>query len=162
MTRKQVNDLDLSDLQKSCVWEFALDEEDHEGQDEATVRPFMHEGELDPTSGMFVVKAAFQLADGSKMTGYLSPPLKKSSNLSILQPVIITQQGQVLFWWGAIIPKPSMISQSYARLGKATPAEVFPIKFAADVACTCGPITGEIPGFLVVADIQTMKVRVIE
>ena len=37
--RKQVYQLTLDDLERTPVWEFALDEEVEEGQDEATVRP---------------------------------------------------------------------------------------------------------------------------
>jgi len=67
--RRQVYDLTLEDLNEFPVWEFALDEEGEEGQDEATVRPYMNSGKLDPSDGMFVVRAIFTLADGSKMHG---------------------------------------------------------------------------------------------
>jgi hypothetical protein len=36
-TRKQVYDLTRENLSKFPIWEFALDEEGDEGQDEATV-----------------------------------------------------------------------------------------------------------------------------
>src|SRR5262252_1978828 len=44
--RKQVFDLTVEDLDRYPVWEFALDEEGDEGQDEATVRPYEPHGPL--------------------------------------------------------------------------------------------------------------------
>jgi hypothetical protein len=46
--RKQVYELTVEDLRQHPVWEFALDEEGEEGQDEATVRPFVSSGSVDP------------------------------------------------------------------------------------------------------------------
>ena len=71
--RRQVYDLTLHDLNEFPVLEFALDEECEEGQDEATVRPLIASEPLDPSDGMFVVRAVFTLADGSKMLGLLDP-----------------------------------------------------------------------------------------
>ncbi len=73
--RKQVYQLTLDDLSKSPVWEFALDEEGEKGQDEAAVRPYGISGALDPSDGMFVVRAIFTLADGSRLQGCLTPPV---------------------------------------------------------------------------------------
>jgi hypothetical protein len=42
--RKQVYDLTVADLEQHAVWEFALDEEGEEGQDEATIRPYESRG----------------------------------------------------------------------------------------------------------------------
>ena len=54
--RKQVYELTMQDLERFAVWEFALDEEGNEGQDEATVRPWELAAPLDPAQGMFVVR----------------------------------------------------------------------------------------------------------
>jgi len=67
--RKQVYQLTLDDLERTPVWEFALDEEVEEGQDEATVRPVEGPFPLDPAGGMFVVRARFRLGDGTRLTG---------------------------------------------------------------------------------------------
>src|SRR5580765_5204572 len=93
--RKQVYELSLQDLHSSPVWEFALDEEGAEGQDEATVRPYEISGPIDPAEGMFIIRAAFILRDGTKMVGYLTPPFQGDGTLGTLQPVIITKDGQV-------------------------------------------------------------------
>jgi len=88
--RKQVYDLTSADLATSPVWEFALDEEGEDGQDEATVRPYLLRRGLDLDAGMFVVRALFVLADGTIMTGYLTPPVQGDAGLGTLQPVIVT------------------------------------------------------------------------
>jgi hypothetical protein len=46
--RKQVYELTLDDLGKFPVWEFRLDKDGAQGQDEATVRPFTAPGPLNP------------------------------------------------------------------------------------------------------------------
>ena len=69
--RKQCYDLILNDFETYPVWEFALDEEGVDGQDEATVRPCLTGGLADPTRGI-IVRARFTLADGSTMHGCLA------------------------------------------------------------------------------------------
>ena len=88
--RRQVYDLKPADLAQSSVWEFALDEEGEEDQDEATVRPFEIDGELDPSDGMFIVRANFTLADGSAMSGYLTPGVQGERGLDTIQPAVQT------------------------------------------------------------------------
>jgi hypothetical protein len=55
LIRKQVYDLRLEDFERHPVWEFALDEEGEEGQDEATVRPYSVAGPADSAEGTLVV-----------------------------------------------------------------------------------------------------------
>jgi len=94
--RKSVVNLTVADLATSPVWEFAIDEEGVEGQDETTVRPYPVAGHLDPSAGMFVVRANFVLADETPMSGYLTPPVQGETGLSTYQPVVITPAGQIL------------------------------------------------------------------
>ena len=159
--RKQVYDLTPEDLGRHAVWELALDEEGEEGQDEATVRPYPLEGPLDPSSGMFIVRARLQLADGTQLRGYLTPPVQGASDLGTLQPVIVVDGGQVGFWCGMLPPEPAYLATSYARLGKATASAVFPARFESDVDLVGGPVSGELPGFLVLEDLKTKKTKVI-
>jgi len=159
--RKQVYELTVEDLDQSPVWEFALDEEDVEGQDEATVRPYESSGTLDPSEGMFVVRCRLTLADGTEFTGYLTPPLQGDSSLGTLQPAVVGPMGQVSFWYGMMAPEPAHIEQSYARLGKSSPSQVFPLRFNAQVPMVGGPVAGEIPGFLVLEDFSSMRTRVL-
>lgn len=160
--RKSVSELSREDLLRFSVWEFALDEEGEEGQDETTVRPFVACGELDPSAGMFVVRARFQLPDGTEMLGYLTPHLPPDNGLNALQPVIVTEDGQVGFWWGVIEPPPTQLSDLYRRLGRASPSQVFPIRFSSDVSIAGGPVRGEVPGFMVLEDWRTKQVRLLK
>lgn len=96
--RKQVYELNLDDLSTSPVWEVALDEEGAPGQDESTVRPRQFYGTLDPSAGMLIVATRFWLSDGTKMSGYLTPPPADDRSLGTVQRNIITGGGQVSFW----------------------------------------------------------------
>lgn len=102
--QKQVYDLTLDDLKLSEVWEYADDEEGLAGQDEATVRPYDCKTHLAAPDGIFMVSAAFMLADGSVAHGYLTPPFHEPNSLVATQPAIITDGGQVMFYCGTISP----------------------------------------------------------
>jgi hypothetical protein len=66
-------------------------------QDEATVRPWQGSPPLNPSDGMFVIRASFQLADGTRHLGYLTPPAQTEDSVGTVQPIIVTDQGQVMF-----------------------------------------------------------------
>lgn len=151
--RKQVSDLTPADLKECPVWEFALDEEGVEGQDEATVRPMPAAYALDPGAGTLVVRATFRLADGTKMEGYLTPPPDAEPGLGSIQPVIVSGLGQVGFWMGVIRPQPSDLAKLYLRLGKSA-SQVFPLQFESNVELKSGRVSGTIPGFLVIKSFQ--------
>lgn len=145
--RKQVYHLTLDDLSRHPAWEYALDEEGEEGQDEATVRPYQSTPPIDPGDGLMAVRARFTLADGAKMEGYLQPqPPQQESSLGYIQPIIITDQGQVRFWYGMSVLGPDEISESYRLLGKS-PSQVFPLNFEAAVAIMGGLVKGTLQGF---------------
>jgi hypothetical protein len=158
--RKQVYELTLEDMRECPTWEFASDEEGEEGQDEATVRPREVSRALDPSEGMFIIRAIFTLADGTRMSGYLTPPIQDDSGLGTLQPVIITEDGQVLFWHGVVGPNAESLAQSYAKLGRDA-AKVFPVEVTSDVELVGGPIRATIPGFLVLEDWETGRTRTV-
>lgn len=158
--RKQVYELTLEDLRTFPVWEFRLDEESDEGQDESTVRPYTESGPLDPAERMFVVRAVFTLADGSRMEGYCSPPLRGDDSIGILQPIIITDRGQVRFWCGTTTPDSKRLARSYEWLGKDA-RRIFPMQFESDVELVGSPVKGSVPGFLVLENFQTRKTRIV-
>jgi hypothetical protein len=158
--RKQVYELTLQDLSAFPIWEFRLDHHHNEGRDESTVRPFPKTGILDPADRMFIVQAVFTLADGSQMRGYLSPPGRGEEGLGALQPIIVTERGQVRFWCGRSVPDSRRLAQSYEWLGKSA-LEVFPAQFKSDVELVNGPLTGTVPGFLVLEDFQTRRTRTV-
>lgn len=156
--RKQVYELTLHDLSRFPVWEFRLDKDGADNQDEATVRPFTASGPLDPAERMFVVRAIFTLADGSKMKGYFTPPVRGQEGLGTLQPIIVTDRGQIRFWCGTSAPDVKRLARSYELLGKDA-KRVFPLRFESDVDLVNGPARGSLPGFLVLEDFQTRKTR---
>jgi hypothetical protein len=145
--RKQVYKITLTDLAQFPVWEFALDEEGEDGQDEATVRPYQYSPPLDPNDGMFVVKAIFTLADGTQLEGYLTPPVQGQNDIGTLQPIIITERGQVSFWYGIQEPNSEEINKMYRMLGKNA-SQVFPLRFKSAVEILDGDIEGILEGFL--------------
>src|SRR6267378_4178082 len=158
--RKQVYELTLDDLSKFPVWEFRLDSDGEEGRDESTVRPHTTSGPLDPADRMFVVRAAFTLADGTRMQGYLTPPVRRSDSIGTLQPIIVTERGQVRLWCGTAVPDAKRLARSYELLGKDA-RHVFPVQFESKVELVGGPVKGSVPGFLVPEDFQTRKTRTV-
>ena len=158
--RKQVYELTLHDLSLFPVWEFRLDEEAGDNQDESTVRPCSVSGPLDPRDSMFVVRAVFTLADGSRMRGYFTPPGQGEARVGALQPIIVTDRGQVRFWCGTAAPGPKRLARSYELLGKDA-KHVFPVQFESDVELAGGAVRGSVPGFLVLEDFQTRRTRTV-
>jgi hypothetical protein len=158
--RKQVYELTLQDLSAFPIWEFRLDSDHDEGRDESTVGPYPKVGVLNPTDRMFVVRTIFALADGSQMQGYVSPPGRGEEGLGALQPIIVTERGQVRFWCGRTAPGPKRLAQCYEWLGKSA-LEIFPAQFKSDVELMGGPLIGIVPGFLVLEDFQTRRTRTV-
>jgi len=158
--KRQVYELTLHDLRTFPVWEFRLDGEGEAGQDESTVRPYTAPCPLDPTDHMFIVRTVFTLTDGSRMQGYCSPPRRGDTSLSTLQPIIVTDRGQVRFWCGTAVPSSKRMADSYELLGKDA-RQVFPVQFESRVELVGGPVKGSVPGFLVLEDFQTRRTRTV-
>jgi hypothetical protein len=158
--RKQVYKLAPNDFKTPPVWEFALDEEGAEGQDEATVRPYKPRGQLDPSDGMFVVRAVFTLADGTTLEGYLTPPLNDDRRLGTLQPIIVCENDQVNIWRGCSKPTAKEVDDDYRLLGKRK-EEVFPLRFESQIDMVGGPISGTAAGFYAM-DLKTEKISVVD
>lgn len=154
--RKQVYELTVDDFTEFPVWEFALDEEGEENQDEATVRPSTAPLPLDCSESRFIVRAKFSLADGTRHIGYLTP-CHATEDLGSIQPIVITQQGQVTFWMGAARGNTNPF---YEKLGKSA-ERIFPVTFKSDVPLVGGVVFGSIPGFLHLADWKTGRVEVV-
>ncbi len=145
--RKQVYELSVQDLFAHSVWEFALDEEHKDGQDESTVRPYRGRFPLYADRGMYAVRTEFTLADGTQKIGYLIPPPDGVLDLSVIQPVIVTEHGQVMLWYGAFAPGVHILNEYYRRLGKNS-ADVFPVNFITEAPLATGPIEGTAHAFL--------------
>jgi hypothetical protein len=143
--RKQVGDLGPEDLVQCPIWEFAIDEEGEEGQDEESVRPRRDLGRADPAEGMFIVRTEFVAADGTRYDGYSAPD--EDGELSYTQPTIVTAEGQVRFWFGGVPPRPDELEASYRLLGK-TVTELFPVRYRAVVEHSGVAMEGEIGAFM--------------
>jgi len=143
--RKQVYDLAPTDLEDCAIWEFALDEEGEEGQDEATVRPRPDLDVADPGRGYFVVRAEFAAHDGTRFDGYATAC--EDDALASVQPTIVTDRGQVRFWLGAFGPRPAELETAYELLAKTAEA-LFPLRYRAVVPVRGGRVEGVIPAFL--------------
>lgn len=156
-TRKQLFDLTLQDIMQYPSWEFALNEEDIEGQDEQTVRPHSSSPPLDPNDAYLVVRTSFRLSDGTVFKGIIKPVQLKGSIMKPLLPidlfpVILTDRGRVDFWYGMTKPPINEISTNYTILGKENPVDVFPIQFSSDVDIVNGISEGTLEGFMYTED----------
>jgi hypothetical protein len=159
--RKPVDQITLEDLRKHPVWEYANDEECVEGQDETTVRPCKTSGALDPVEERCMVRAKFTLADGTVMQGMMTLPGPSEAGLGILQPVIITDAGRVLFWHGTFAPEAKELKMSYKILGRDA-TKVFPIQVVTDVELVGGELSTTIPGFMVLTNWKTGKTKAVK
>ncbi len=157
--RKQVYDLKISDIEQCPVWEFALDEEGIEGQDEATVRPRPDLKEITEFTGQLVVRAEFISADGTAFIGYITP--SDTVDLGYVHPIIIARTKQIAFWNGIIKPEAAELKENYKAL-KKNAKQMFPLKFRATVPFKGGTNSGTVPGFLYLSDVDKRKSKVLK
>jgi hypothetical protein len=143
--RKQVSDLRPDDLARYPIWEFALDEEGQEGQDEETVKPRPDLERANPAEGLFIVRADFVAADGTRFDGYVSPD--ENAHIRFTRPTMVTPDGQVQFWFGGVPPRPGKLEASYQLLRKS-PAELFPIYYRACAEHDGAALDGAIAAFM--------------
>jgi hypothetical protein len=153
--RKQVTDLRPSDLEQFPIWEHALDEEGEPGQDEETVKPRPDLTVADPGEGRLIARAELVAKDGTRYDGYVYP--SDEQHMGFIQPTIVTDEGQVNFWYGLFPPKPGALDAGYELLGK-TAEELFPVTFRALVEYEGVSLEGEIPAFLHYADRQPERI----
>jgi hypothetical protein len=128
-TRKQVYLLSAQDLTDQLIWEFCPDEEDVEGQDEATVRPSTNEEVPGYSPGVYIFAANVRFADGTTGIGYLYSG--KPDDFGMIQPNVVTDAGQVNFWLGWLQFRNNLeqhLSQAYELIGKDCNS-IFPISF---------------------------------
>jgi hypothetical protein len=126
--RRQVYDLTVEDLERYPLWEFALDEEDEEGQDEATVKPSEETEVPGYSPGVYILAADATFADGTTAIGYLYSG-GPEDGMGCTQPNIVTTSGQVNFWlgWLRFVKDPqARIAEACQILGKDR-SSIFPI-----------------------------------
>ena len=158
MKRIRIQDynLALSDLMQFPAWEYALDEEEIEGQDERTLRPYLAPAPLKLGDAYFIVRASFILDDGTVYKGYMKPkPIGRvdaGGFLSVivpydLCPVIVIGKEQIHFQYGDEKPQAEEMQWVYGLFGK-NPNGVFPIKFFSDVEVLSSIQEGKLDGFM--------------
>jgi len=136
--RKQIEKLLITDLEQCPFWEFALDEEGKEGQDETTVRP-------NPSwtlgRGLCAVRTDFKLNCGIKQVGYLIHngaikneksynPKNDDEKIKYYNPTVVLETEQVVFWYGLTKPAIESIKKYYSLFSK-TADEIFPLEYEA-------------------------------
>jgi hypothetical protein len=116
---------------------------------EGTVRPWT--SHLPAPAGeesFLLVRAAFTLADGTRLSGYVTPqPRGQEPCLGFVQPRLFAPSGQPLQVWFGLhdLTFEETRAEFYAALGKG-PAEVFPARFEIEEGLTTGQLTGTIRG----------------
>ena len=86
---KQFGDLTQADFDRHPVWigshTVDYDEPWYEETDEETFRPWTGGLPADPAAGMLLVTASYELPDGSRYPGFLTPD-RDPADLGTLQP----------------------------------------------------------------------------
>lgn len=154
---KQFGDLRPADFEAHPVWIHChvidYDEPWYDETDEETFRPRVGSLPADPHETILLVSASFQLRDGTRLKGFVTPvseddALGTPDDLGSLQPaVFLPVSGRIRQFWGGVREESEAErSQFYAALGKSLD-NVFPIRFMAESGLTAGVAAGTIPGF---------------
>ena len=81
--------------------------------------------------------------------------------LGTLQPTLVADGEPVSPWCDIFEPELRHMTANKARLGKSSVSQVFPLRFESDVALVGGPITEEVPGFMVFDDFKSRRTKII-
>lgn len=132
---KRIAELTRVDLDRAPVWRY-----EGANDDVATVAAtdLRELSESEPTA--FIARTEFVLATGEQFVGFCSP--MDDSGLDYLQPVILTPNGPVFFWFEEP-PTAEFLTEQAARLGHRH-QEIFPIHFRCTVAVNGRFVTGSI------------------
>jgi hypothetical protein len=146
---KQFGDLSSPDFDRHPVW-IACHTEDFaepwfNETDEETFRPWTGDLPVGPSDGMSLVRATFELHDGSRHDGFLTPA-SKEGDLGTLQPHLLVSGKSFGFWGGRAGIRPDQRMAFYKALGKG-PEAIFPIRFSTDPDLAKGVAAGQIDGF---------------
>ena len=147
--RVQFGDFELTHFDISPIWEFAIDEEGEEGQDETTLRPVFNMAIADPSEGMLVVKTEFETANGKKYLGLCTPAFE--FKFGEIQPYMYTHKGVLSFWHGIYQPSEEEIQTLYEQFEESADT-LFPIKFKALTETKGAKLEGTIEGFMYYSD----------
>ena len=160
---KQFGELEIEDLRRYPVW-IGCHTADYgkpwyEDTDEETFRPYIGTLPASPAEGMLLVRAVFELKDGTRYPGFVTPAAEgwdkghDGRAISEHNHILGTQQPQIFVgdrafgFWGGMVGIPSQAQQElYKALGKG-PDAIFPLRFCAEAGLTTGLGDGTIEGF---------------
>jgi hypothetical protein len=150
--RKCDFELLISDLIENPVWEFAFGEKD----EIIKLKPSKKVEPYDISRDRFLVRSTYILANGIKKIGYIKPINVKDTFMGHLSPVdlspvLLTDFGQIGFWFGPHKPPQELLNKYYSWLGYE-PIEIFPIEVSSDVEILNGIGEGVLEGFLYCID----------
>jgi hypothetical protein len=149
--RKQIDDLTLGDLQEFPIWEYCLDEECEEGQDECTVRPFRI-GECNLES-MFICSVTFTLANGKQYLGFVSP----EDDLGYSLPTLYIDNEKLIHFWHGPKPPIEEIDKYLEWLG-GRHSNIFPIIWRTPFLSESLPQQGIIDGMYYLEERMPVKI----
>ena len=147
---KQFGDLAREDFERCPVWigchTADYDEPWYDDTGEATFRPWTGDLSADSSEGMLLVRATFELRDGSRLSGFITPAVDPQEDLGTQQPHIFAGDRGFGFWGGMFGVPVEERQALYAALGK-TPDAVFPLRFSVDPSLATGNVSGQVMGF---------------
>jgi hypothetical protein len=134
---KRLTELKPHDLEAVAVWRY-----EGEGDDTALVRATERLELSERDSATFIARTQFVLADGSQHIGFCSP--SDDSGIDYVQPVIVTPEGPVFFWFEEP-PTAEFLQAQFARLG-VDHGEIFPVHYRCTVPLDGRLISGVVTG----------------
>jgi hypothetical protein len=157
---KQFGEPELEDFERHPVW-IGCHTADYgkpwyDDTDEETFRPYAGKLPADPSEGMLLVRAVFEIKDGTRYQGFVTPATEAwdteqngrppSHILGIQQPQMFASDRIFGFWGGMLGISPTTQRELFAAIGKR-PDSIFPVRFYADTRFTTGVGDGKIEGF---------------
>ena len=146
---KQFGDLLPADFERHPVWIGChgedADEPWYDETDEETFRPWTGALPAAPSAGTLLVRATFELRDGSRYLGFVTPTFV-AGDLGAQHPHMFIDDRRFWFWGGMFGIPPAKRRDFYAAIGKSAEA-VFPVRFGADPGLATGATSGEAGGF---------------
>jgi hypothetical protein len=94
---------------------------------------------------MFLVRATFELRNGSRYSGFITPAFHET-DLGVLQPHVFVGERCFRFW-GGMLGVPAEERQAFYSALEQLPNAVFPLRFDADSGLATGAVAGQIKGF---------------
>jgi hypothetical protein len=130
---KALRDITAEDLARCPIWRYW-----GQSDDTASVSPVATFEQ--PDCEAYIARTRFVLADGSEWWGYCSPT--DDSGLDYVQPVLLTPDGPVRFWYDHQPAEPEP-ARAFRLLGRS-PGQVFPVRFECVVSVAGRVVTGEL------------------